>query len=295
MPQFPITWRFLIRRGWLLLLGLVLGTGIAWALSGIAVSATGEFLVRATGPNRSQYQDEQLALTYAQLLPEEPPVIDAVSSATHQSKSYVQEHLTIGAQSGTNIVTTRFSATTGSIASTGLRAFTKALPAATDSAGSSLRDTMRPIATPTVGGGISRGKAVLIGAIAGLAIALASALTLEGRHPRVDSLRDLARMLSVPVSQVSNRPAPGAIHLPVTVRRGVGPQWVPADAPGSAPTFSAEERVLVVGRGSLVMEVDEASRSEGISGGSIAAALFVNRSSPVEVRPRKAVDDVRIG
>lgn len=284
MPEFPITWRFLTRRGWLLVLGLILGVGTAWALSGITVSATSSFSVRTIGRYQPPYQPDRLALTYAQLLPDEPVLIDAVSSATHLPAGYVRKHLTMTAVPETNILIARFSAGSGEVALAGLRGLAAAFESATDSTGASLRATVRPIGSPAVGGGMTRKRALLIGAVAGLLMAVSLALTLDRRRPRVDSPGDLARVVDVPISQVGRRSTPAVFHSPVVLRKGESPKLIETASKLSDRALGKGQKgVLVVARGTPVIEIEEALRSGEASGVAVAIAMFVNYKPPIEL------------
>jgi hypothetical protein len=257
MGRFPLTWRFLVRRGWMVLAGLVLGVAAAWAISGITISATSAMSVQTVGYYQPPYEEERLAMSYAQLLPEEPTVVRTISRATGLPGSYVRDHLTMSALRETNIMFARFSAESEGTAKAALDAFAAALKRGTDSAGTRLSDSVRPLTQPTVRSGFSRSRALLLGALAGLAIALSLALALERRLPRVDDRRDLARIVPVPVTAgpLSSAPGPDA---------------------------------LIVARGTPEVEVEEAFRAGAASGSPIAAAHFVNR------RPRGLASEGRL-
>ncbi len=284
MPSFPITWRFVTRRGLLIVASTVLGLGTAWALSGIAVSATSAFSIRTIGPRQPPYQRDRLALTYAQLLPAEPALIGAVSRATDLPPAYVRGHLTMTAVPETSILKARFTAASGHTALAGLRGLAAGLESGTDAAGARLANTVRPLTSPTVGGGMSRARAMLIGLIAGLLVGLASALALERRYPRIDGRDALAQMLPIPISQVGRHTRRDAFPVPVALRRGEGARVIATDhaAPAEMPTDGASG-VLVVARGARVSDVEEALRSGATSGVSVARAIFLRRS-PVSGR-----------
>jgi hypothetical protein len=210
MPARPFTWRFLIRRGWLLAAGACLGLGIAWAASGLTISATSAFAVQTVGFYQPPYEDDRLALTYARLLPEEPAVVDEVSAAVGRSHSYVSDHLTMQAIPETNLLVARYSADSRDAAKAGLEAFDLALRTGSDAAGTRLQESVRTVTEPEVRGGWSRSRALALGCFAGLALALALALALERRRPRVDDWRDLARVLEVPIVVAGGPPADDA-------------------------------------------------------------------------------------
>lgn len=183
--------------------GVIVGTAIGWAISGMNVSASDAFQVKATGVEPTPYQSDRLALTYARLLPEEVGVQHLVGVETHHTDSYVKEHLTMSAQEATPVVFARFSASSSESALAGLHGLAQALRSVTDTAGSGLRVTVLPLSEPTLNSGFSRSKALLLASVGGFLIGLALMLTLERRDPRVDSLNDLANLLTLPVSDVT--------------------------------------------------------------------------------------------
>jgi hypothetical protein len=305
MVKVPFTWRMLLRRGWVLLLGGLVGLGAGWGISRISVSASNAFQVSAVGADQTPYQSGRLALTYAQLLPEEPSVLDAVGGATHLSESYVRAHLTMSAQPATNIVFARFSANNAHVAYAALRALASSFGRATDAAGSRLRGTVTPLSEPVSTGGFSSTKALLLGVVAGLLAALSAILAVERRRPRVDELADLANILPYPVSRVSDRTLQSAVDVLarssdrqtvelVTVE--AVPRWSPrrrrllAGDPLRAGLASVSVRAdntqppspnaacaLLVRRGVPAIAVEESWRSIAVSGSPMLAAILVCR------------------
>lgn len=68
-----------------------------------------------------------LALTYAQLLPQDPTVVAAVAKVTHQSPSTVRKAMTVRAQPNTALMKISYSARSSSVALAGARAFADAV------------------------------------------------------------------------------------------------------------------------------------------------------------------------
>jgi hypothetical protein len=295
VAKAPFTWRILIRRGWLLLLGGIIGISGGWAISRISVSASSAFQVSAIGADQTPYQAGRLALTYAQLLPQEPAVLDAVGRPTRLSEHYVHTHLSMTAQPATNIVFTRFSAGDVHVAFAGLRALTRAFGSATDSAGSKLHATIVPLSEPTEAGGFSHSKAILAGGCAGLLLALCLLLVFERRRPRVDDLRDLARLVPLPVSRVNERTLPGVIESLTRARTPDGIEFItvePAGARGSQrrrllaaiparpdaqPTRKPTDALAV---GATPPTSRDADANPTPPGGVRARALLVRRGAP---------------
>jgi hypothetical protein len=273
MPRPPVTARMLARRWWLLLAGPVLGVALAMAISGIAVSASSSFAVSTVGGYQPPYQLDRLALTYAQLLPEEPRVIGAVSRATGVSPDYVRDHLTMTAKRETNIVFARFSAADTGTALAALAALARVFERESDLAGSSLRRTVRQISPPAATHGFSRRKALALGALAGLLIALSIALALEGRVPRVDDLEELAGVVALPVSQARRG----------TLGELIGGEGTDGDAAVRVLPFGGPggRGVLLVARGAPVAAVEDACRANVASGRPLDFALLLRPDSPL--------------
>jgi hypothetical protein len=290
----------LIRRGWLLALGGVVGIAAGWAISGISVSASSAFQVNAAG--NEQFQSHRLALTYARLLPEDSNVLAAMSRRTHLSTSYIRSHLSMEA-GATNVVVTRFSADDAQTAIRALHALSAAFRTATDGAGTSLRKTTALVSKPKTSGGFSRKYAVVFGGLSGLLIALSLCLGLERRTPRVDTLRDLANVLPVPVSRASERTFQGALDA---LTNGSGLKPIEFISVGSHRPWSAVARksaegtragaqhgpvayALVVERGAPAVEVEEAWRTSVASRFSVLTALLVD-PKPLLRRPHRPLN-----
>jgi hypothetical protein len=263
VPGRPFTWRFFLRRWWLLAAGAGLGFAIAWVVSGLTISATSALAVQTVGFYQPPYEDERLALTYAQLLPEEPAIVDEISAAVGRPPSYVEDHLSMEAIDETNLLIVRFSTGSGGAAKAGLEAFDRALRTASDSAGTQLHESVRTLTRPEVRGATSRKRGLAIGGLTGLAAALALALALERRRPRVDDWRDLAGILEIPIVVANGPPA-------------------------------RDDGALVVLAGSPADDVVEAHFARTASGRSVSSARFVKHPWLGRRFPRRArTADVR--
>jgi hypothetical protein len=283
----PLTWRVLVRRGWLLALGTLAGIAAAAALASIAVSASASYAVRTLEPVQTPFEAAQLARTYARLIPQDPEVVAVVSDATGLSESEVRKALSVVAEPETSILFARFTAADRGTAEAGLRALTRALRTASDSAGSPLRRTVVRVSPPSLSGGFSRTKAIALGALTGFGIALVVALTLERRRPRVDRLQDLAVALPVPVSLVE----PGFASLPsAEASLGDGDPFGRLDRVRAVGAGGAGGGIsLLVEQGAALAEVEEAWRASAASGAPVSGAFLINRGLRVR-RPRGAED-----
>jgi hypothetical protein len=224
------------------------------------------------------------------LIPEDPEVVSSVSEQTGLSPKYVESHLTMSTEPETNILYARFSAGDRETAIAALRSLTHAIRISNDSAGSALSATVTPVSDPVLTGGFSRNKALLLGGLAGLAIATAIALTLERRKPRVDDLDDLAALLPIPVSLgararlTSAEEMSGQTNPPS--QAFVPVERVPAGSPALEPLFalvasrslsdlpSGNSVGLLVARGTPASDVEERCRDAHASGTDVVAAFL---------------------
>lgn len=281
------------------MVGVLVGAIAGWALAGVSVSASNAVQVRAEGVDPTPNQSHRLAQTYARLLPEAPGLLRVVGTDIHRSEDYVRSHLTMSAQGTTAVVFARFSASSAAAAVAGLRATMSALSSASDTAGSKLHATVAALSEPAVSAGFSRSRAILLGGLSGALIALALALILERRRPRVDDLHDLASIVVLPVSQVSERSLLSAVAHVVQERGGPvelvmvdtrhadisarltglsGVSFAAASQPpsGSASLGRLTPRTLLVGRGAREANVREACLSSVAVGRPVVSALLVD-------------------
>jgi hypothetical protein len=294
MSYPPFTWRMLVRRSWMLAAGLLVGFGAAWYLSGIAASASSSFKVRTLERPQSPYPAARLTLTYAQLIPENPEIIRALSRETGLSTSYVEDNLTMSGQPEANVLFARFTAGDPATALLALRSLTTAMKTSDDAAGTPLRRTVSPVSEPVVTGGFSKKKALLLGTLGGLMVAVSIALTLERRRPRVDSLAQLSQILPVPTSRASrSRFATGAelqarevppsdVPLPVDRVPNPGPGGGRLFAllpPGAVENGGPERPIaLAVEEGVPAADVEERWRVASGSGYDVVTAFLVPRN-----------------
>jgi hypothetical protein len=286
----------LARWGWLLATGLLGGLAIAWVLSGVAVSASSSFTVRSLGPDQTPYSAARLTLTYARLIPEDPEIIASMSRETGLAPDYIEDRFTMIAQPDTNVLFARFTGGDESTALSALQSLPNAIAKADDGAGTQLATTVKPVSRPVIFGGFSKGKALLLGALSGFAIAAAIALTLERRRPRVDRLDQLRTILPMPVSlatasrfvmrnEASKRAqAETEVLLPVDwVPRGSLVERnmlaiLPAGFDAAGDGQATDPIALAVRKGTPAKEVERRLKEIDLSGLVVAAAFLTPRN-----------------
>jgi hypothetical protein len=302
LTEAPLTWPILLRRGWLFVLAVAAGVAVAWAVSGIAVSATSAFAVKAVGVDQTPYQSGRLALTYAQLLPEDPEVVGAIATAIDASHAEVRDHLTMSAQPETNVVFARYSAPSGDVAKRALVALARALHKRGDAAGSNLSATVTVLSEPTLDNGFSRKKGLLLGAVGGFLVALATVIAWERRTPRVDDLRGLAQILPLPLFQIGRGAVPRTLDAIESADGGpLEPVVVPAVPRGANALLAAAtrserreptaagpgSRALLIERGAQAADVEASWRASAATGPAIVGAVLVTPESALRRRRRR--------
>jgi hypothetical protein len=299
MAHPVFTWQFLARRGWMLVLGLLVGLALAAGITGISVSAGSSFAVKQQAAHPTPYQDGRLALTYARLLPNDRSVVAAVARATGLTAEDVRGDLRMSAESNTNIVFVRFSSSELGTSLAAVKGFDEAVKTLTDPTGTPLRKSMHQVSLPNSGIGFSRKKGTALGGAIGLLIAFVLALTCESRLPRIDDLEQLGEIVPTPVSQVSWPHLPEALrsagglaeadHLGL-VAVGNGRFAERAAAAGAEAGLSTETRrcALLIRRGAPRVEVEEAWR--GLAHSTVVATFLVHNEPPLRLpwRPAEA-------
>ncbi len=313
MSKPAVSWRILRRRGWMLLLALLLGALCGRVVSKASASAVSNFQVGSQA--QDPYQSSRLALTYARLLPEEPFVRRAVAQRTHLSEAQVDSRLSMTAPPGTAVLLTRFTASTPTLALAAQHALNGALASQGEVAGSRLARFVKPVAAPSLSSsGFSSLKAIALGALAAVLIAISLVVAIERRAPRVDDLFDLSEIVALPVTQLvarsslvwgknaSPQPRPKEhddlqglrLHHDANCREGSDvPVMLPVGrrATRAARSLSARERlvapplmrgrgiatpaVLILTRGTRAEELERVCAERSASGYSIVAAALV--------------------
>jgi hypothetical protein len=298
----PLGWRVLLRRGWLLVVGALLGLGVGSALAGVSVSAESAFHVTGAGSTRTPYQASRLARTYAQLLPQEPRLLRRIGAVGGISRDRAGTRLSMVAQESTGIVFARYSAPDANAAYAGIDALTRGVRQLRVASGRRLSQTLAPLSDASVTNGVSRTRALLLGVVGGGLLGLVAALVLERRNPRVDDLAALAQLVPLPVSRVRASGLAGVVDplarrsagplelVPVGERRGGALRArlravLPAPAEDARPTA----RALIVRPGAPAYAVEQAWTASRALGLPVLAVLLLER----DLLPRRVRHGLR--
>ncbi|MGH9092881.1 MAG: hypothetical protein ACRDZR_16115, partial [Acidimicrobiales bacterium] len=222
-------WSWLRRRGWMLALGLVAGAAGGVLASGHGVptyGATSVLVVQSgastTGPG-SANDAEQLAITYAALIPEDQQLIDQAARALGTTPGAVTGHLQVEAEAGTSLLQVRYTSTDPTEALTGANEVARLLTATTPP-GHAIPAGSVAVVTPPAGAtrsGSLHEYGLPLGILLGLVVGLVAAMVAERVDRRVDDLETLGDGVGCPVTAL-----PGGIsptELAAALQREVDP------------------------------------------------------------------------
>ena len=200
--------RVLRRRGWVLLVAIVVTTVSAYVVGskhGETYTAESTAVVNAT-PHSLLTPDQAntLADTYAVLIPKDSAILRAVGTALGTSVSDVQDRLSVLNTPGTAVLVIDYKGTSAANSITGAAAILKAIAGDYPVSPNIIPGSVGAVRTPTEAS-VSRGVAVLvtIGAILGVALGLLLMVAWERVDPRIDRPEDLSQEVGSPTSPVS--------------------------------------------------------------------------------------------
>lgn len=192
-------WAWLRRRAWLVVVGLLagcLGGVVASSSGGTAYTATSVLVVQANGSTAatsSANGAEELAVTYAALIPEDQAMLHQVADALGVPQASVAHSLSVQSEAGTALVQIRFAAASATTAVHGANDVARLLssddpPGRAIAAGS--------VAVVSAAGDASRSGALRkfglpLGVLGGLVVGAGAALVAERTDRRVDDLEAL--------------------------------------------------------------------------------------------------------
>jgi capsular polysaccharide biosynthesis protein len=200
--------RTLRRRGWVLLVAIVVTTGCAY----IIASTRGEtYTAESTGvvaasPNSLLTPDQAniLASTYAVLIPKDTAVLSKVAATLGTSVSDVQDRVSVFNTTGTALIAIDYKGTSAANSIAGATAALGAIVGKDPVSPNIIPGSVGAVQAPTTASA-SRGVATLVtlGAIIGVALGLLLMIMWERVDPRIDKPEDLSHEIGSPTSPVS--------------------------------------------------------------------------------------------
>jgi capsular polysaccharide biosynthesis protein len=228
-PHRGRRWAWLRRRGWMLALGMVAGAvgGLAAGGHGAATyGATSVLVVQSgastTGPG-SANDAEELATTYAALIPEDQQLIDQTARALRTTPAAVSGHLQVEAESGTSLLQLHYTDTNPTGAVRGADEVARLLTSTTPPGHAIPAGSVAVVSPPA---GASRSGSLHkyglpLGVLLGLLVGLVAAMVAERVDRRVDDLEGLGDGVGCPVTAL-----PGGIsaaELAAALQREIDP------------------------------------------------------------------------
>jgi capsular polysaccharide biosynthesis protein len=307
------------RRGWLVLLSIVLVAAVAWGAGRVVSrswSAEAVLVVRAGGPLASQPDaSTKLAATYATLVPLDSAISRAVDRALPDAAASSSFSASNDANTAVLRVTYSAPSSRAAIAGVGVvaRAISGARPASSSIAPRSVAIVRLP--SSATGSGSTPAQLAAVGGALGLLLGLVLVAFWRTRDARVDDVRELRQRLRCPCFAVNPRTLAGlrplvealvaSTHRNVAVlpsrardarataavhealAEALGEERVLAAGPpgsdqaGELAAAAADATVLVVARGGRTAELDESLDVLGRYGAAPAYAVLAGgRGAP---------------
>jgi capsular polysaccharide biosynthesis protein len=244
-------WAWLRRRWWMPVIGLLAGTlggYLAGAHASTSYSSTAVLVVQSgaspTGPG-SANDAEELAVTYAALIPEDQSLVHQVAGDLGASPSAVSRRLGVEAESGTSLLEVRFSASTPAVAIAGADDVARLLSSDTPPGHAIPAGSVAIVSPPrsaAVSGSLHK-YGLPLGLLLGLLLGCGAALVAERTDRRVDDLESLGDGAGCPATAL-----PGgisAVELAMALERDVdAPVTVVPLRPAQARTAAELVRAL---------------------------------------------------
>jgi capsular polysaccharide biosynthesis protein len=201
--------RALRRRGWVLLVTVLVATGCAYlvaARSGETYTAESTGVVAAS-PNSLLTPDQAniLASTYAVLIPKDTAVLSQVAAALGTSASDVQHRISVFNTTGTALILIDYKGTNAANSVAGATAALDAITGKHPVSSNIIPGSVGAVQAPTAASA-SRSVATLVtlGAIIGVALGLLLMIIWERVDPRIERPEDLSQEIGSPTSPVSS-------------------------------------------------------------------------------------------
>jgi capsular polysaccharide biosynthesis protein len=200
--------RALRRRGWVLLLAVVIATGCAY----IVASTSGETYtaestaVVAASPNSLLTPDQAntLASTYAVLIPKDTAVLRSVASRLGTSLADVKGRISVFNTTATALIAIDYRGTNAANSVAGATAALSAITGKHPASPNIIPGSVGAVQAPTTASA-SRNVATLVtlGAIIGVALGLLLMIMWERVDPRIDRPEDLSQEIGSPTSAIT--------------------------------------------------------------------------------------------
>jgi capsular polysaccharide biosynthesis protein len=212
--------RALQRRGWVLLVAVVITTACAYLVAshrGETYTAESTAVVSASNSPQSVVTPDQadlLASTYAVLIPKDSVILRAVATTLGTSAPDVQGRLSVFNTTGTALLAIDYRGTSAANAIAGAAAALRAIAGAYPVSPNIIPGSVGAVQAPAQASA-SRGVAVLValGAILGIALGLLLMVVWERVDPRIDRPEDLSQEVGSPTSPVGAISQPGVNAL----------------------------------------------------------------------------------
>jgi capsular polysaccharide biosynthesis protein len=200
--------RVLRRRGWVLLVAILVTTGCAYVVAskhGETYTAESTAVVAAS-PHSLLTPDQAnlLASTYAVLIPKDDAILRAVATRLGTSESDVQHRLSVFNTTGTALLVMDYRGTSTANSLAGAAGALKAIAGDYPVSPNIIPGSVGAVQVPAKASA-SKGVAVLVtlGVILGIALGLLLMVVWERVDPRIDRPEDLSQEAGSPTSPVS--------------------------------------------------------------------------------------------
>jgi capsular polysaccharide biosynthesis protein len=212
--------RALRRRGWVLLVTVVVAAVCAFVVAstrGKIYTAQSTAVVAASNSAHSVVtpdQANQLATTYAVLIPKDTAILSSVATMLRTSVSDVQDRLSVFNTAGTALLTIDYRGVSAANSIAGATAALTAIAGAHPVSPNIIPRSVGAVQAPTTATS-SKSVTVLvaIGVIVGVAVGLLLVVAWERFDPRIDRPEDLSQEVGSPTSPVSAISESGATAL----------------------------------------------------------------------------------
>ncbi len=246
------------RRGWVLLVAIVVATGCAYLVASTSGETyTGESTAVVAASPKSLLTPDQadtLASTYAVLIPRDTAVLHSVATNLGISASEVKDRISVFNTTGTAIIAIDYRGTSAANSVAGAAAALSAITRNPPVSHNIIPGSVGAVAAPTTASASrSVGTLVTLGAILGIALGLLLIIVWERVDPRIERPEDLGQEIGSPTSPVSAISASGvnalmsrwsalADHGPSRIALVPVTADVRADLPTLARTFGQVHR-----------------------------------------------------